>query len=442
MLTTLFRDVNSKAVMYRHAGGIYIPRLRFLDSLAFLIPLLRFIELEVVGYLYLTELLLMILLLPLLARYGRRLSDRMSLVFVGLLLIWLIAQVATDLIRATPFDDFARGWAKIVFTLINFCALYLLLYGKPKRLLLFAAGAALGDLISFFVSPDVRAAALPWKFGYGTGATWLLVLSAVAVHKGNARLRRFWPTAILLGASFLNIYMGFRSLGGIAFLTSCYLAFQAQRWNKGDPIRVKTRQWVILGTLLVFGAWGVLNLYEYSVRAGWLGEHALQKYEKQEAIGYGLLLGGRSEILVSSRAVLDSPLIGHGSWAKDCRYSTLLVELKQRAGYAGWEQDDCKIPSHSYIMGAWVEAGLIGAVFWIAILSFPIRVLTRLCFTRERLSPIVAFAAFFLIWNIMFSPFAAWARFMMPFYIVLLMSYLTKTRYSGVVNDRLSCTEL
>ena len=51
---------------------------------------------------------------------------------------------------------------------------------------------------------------------------------------------------------------------------------------------------------------------------------------------YGLLLGGRSEFLVSSLAVLESPVIGHGSWAKDCRYASLYVELKREAGYYPW----------------------------------------------------------------------------------------------------------
>lgn len=37
---------------------------------------------------------------------------------------------------------------------------------------------------------------------------------------------------------------------------------------------------------------------------------------------YGLLLGGSGV-----------PVIGHGSWVKDCRYASLYVELKREAGH-------------------------------------------------------------------------------------------------------------
>jgi O-antigen ligase len=80
------------------------------------------------------------------------------------------------------------------------------------------------------------------------------------------------------------------------------------------------------------------------------------------------------------------------------------------------------------VMGAWVEAGIMGAVFWIGVLSFPVRVLKQLYTTRDRLTPLVAFAVFLMTWDILFSPFAAWARVMVPFYIVLMVSYLPSTR--------------
>jgi O-antigen ligase len=139
----------------------------------------------------------------------------------------------------------------------------------------------------------------------------------------------------------------------------------------------------------------------------------------------GLLLGGRSEFLVSSLAVLESPVIGHGSWAKDCRYASLYVELKREAGYIpGAESETCLIPAHSHFMGAWVQAGVFGAVFWLWVLTLPVRTLARLYATRERLTPLVAFLAFLLLWDIFFSPFGGDRRFMTPFYIVLMMSYL------------------
>ena len=98
---------------------------------------------------------------------------------------------------ASAFHDYARGWAMIGFALINFCSLYLLLAGKPKRLVLFAAGAALGQIAGYFIAPNDYALEYPWKFGYGTGVSWLLVLLAVGLAR-DRRIGRLWPAAVLL----------------------------------------------------------------------------------------------------------------------------------------------------------------------------------------------------------------------------------------------------
>ena len=417
-----------------------LPSIGVLDAVAFLAPLLRFVQIDILGRLYLTDLLLAGLLLFLLLRSGRRLSARLPRTAILLLAVWLLAQVVTDLVRGSAFHDYARGWAMIGFTLINFCALYLLLTGKPKRLVLFAAGAALGQIVGYFIAPNDYALGDPWKFGYGTGVSWLLVLLAVGFATGQ-RMGSLWPSIVLLFVAALNIFMGFRSAGGIAFLAACYLAAQAVRGTRSTATRMRPRQLFVLGTVAALGAWGFLQLYEYSISAGWLGEEAQQKYAMQAAGKYGLVLGGRSEIMVSGLAVLESPVIGHGSWAKDCRYASLYVELKREAGYfPGEENEKCLIPAHSHLMGAWVQAGVLGAVFWVWVLTLPVRALTRLYTTRERLTPLVALLAFGLIWDIFFSPFAGERRFMTPFYIVLMMSYLptgTKrrpVRHAGLCN--------
>lgn len=412
------------AIPAKRSRAWSLPSIGVLDAIAFLAPLLRFVQIDVLGRLYLTDLLLAGLLLYLLIRSGRRLSARLPRTAILLLVVWLLAQVATDLIRGSAFHDYARGWSMIGFALINFCALYLLVAGKPKRLVLFAAGAALGQIAGYFIAPSEYGLGNAWKFGYGTGVSWLLVLLAIGLARGR-RLSRMRPAAVLLLVALLNIFMGFRSTGGIAFLTACYLALQAVRGTRSTATQIRPRQLFVLGAVAALGAWGVMQLYEYSVEGGLLGAEARQKYEMQTAGEYGLLLGGRSEFLVSSLAVLESPVIGHGSWAKDCRYASLYVELKREAGYIpGAESETCLIPAHSHFMGAWVQAGVLGAVFWLWVLTLPVRTLARLYATRERLTPLVAFLAFLLLWDIFFSPFAGDRRFMTPFYIVLMMGYL------------------
>ncbi len=98
------------------------------------------------------------------------------------------------------------------------------------------------------------------------------------------------------------------------------------------------------------------QVYAYLASSGQLGDKAQDKYEAQTRGKFGILAGGRPEVLVSWRAVLDSPILGHGSWAEDSKYSEMLKDLQLEAGYTEDEDvnnrlgrklpDSCTFPSH------------------------------------------------------------------------------------------------
>jgi hypothetical protein len=339
--------------------------------------------------------------------------------------LWLLGQVFTDLVQGTPFHDYSRGWAKIGFTVVNFCALFLLLNGRPRRIVLYAAGLAVGGLVEYFINPGIYAASHPWKFGYGVSVTWFLVLAAVAVA-GQGRIGWFSAISLIVGASIFNFYMEFRSLGGTLFLVAAYMAAQTVwRRRKTSLRRIRVHHAVILTAAVGIAAWGTLEIYGRAAESGLLGYEAQQLYERQATGAYGLLLGGRSETLTSIPAILDSPILGHGSWAKDCDYATLLIERMRELGYfPGEENEECLIPTHSHLLGAWVEAGILGAVFWTWVLSVTVRALLRSFEFQQRLTPLIAFVGFLLIWDILFSPYGASRRFVMPFFVIVIMMCL------------------
>lgn len=404
--------------------GPILCRIKMLDIIVFLIPTTQFFELKIVGRLFLSDMLLALILPILLLDYGQRLRARLPMIFISLALFWFFGQVATDIVLATVFSDYVRGWAKIVVTLINFCALYLLLYGHQRRLILYAVGLATGGLISYFVNPNLYAVDYPWKFGYGAPITWFLIFLATGIIKHRS-MGPYIASGIFVGAAALNIFKGFRSLGGICFLTGSYILLQAQWGARLASVRTRPRQMFLIGLVLVVSGVAVFWMYDSSARSGLLGKDAQEKYESQASGEFGLLLGGRSEVLVSSRAILDSPFLGHGSWAKDDQYSMLLTELRRQAGYiAGPEDEEGLIPAHSHLLGAWVEAGFLGAIFWVWVISIPARVLFRPHILMDHLTPLMVFFAFLLIWDILFSPYGAELRFMTPYYVVVMMTYL------------------
>jgi O-antigen ligase len=176
---------------------------------------------------------------------------------------------------------------------------------------------------------------------------------------------------------------------------------------------------------------GITGLYGYGASEGWLGDEARAKYLTQSSGNMGILLGARNEILASAQAIIDSPVIGHGSWAKDPKYADILVSALGQHGYEiQGESESDLIPSHSYIMGAWVEAGFVGAVFWLWALMLTARVLIATQGANSALAPLIAFVAFSLLWNIPFSHFGAEGRLYTAYDLSLMMFALTLSRSS------------
>ena len=388
-----------------------------LDILVFVIPCLLFAEVTIVGRLFAPELLMLALFPFFLLTRGRVLWTPLPRTIILLGLLWLIGLVMTDLIRDTPFNDYARGWAKIGFTLVNFSLLYMLLHDSARRLVIFAAGLAFGGILDYYISPGLLAEGDPWKFGLGAPLTLLLVVGAQRVF---ARRGRLAMPVILCAATAIHLAMGFRSLAGICFITAVYLFFQ---WRRTQPrFEVSPGRLAILVVLGVTASMAFVEAYGFAARTGMLGTDAQRKYEVQAANRYGLILGGRTEILVAIVAIADSPIIGHGSWAKDAEYAALLFELKGYGARARMASRGKRlIPSHSYLFGAWMEAGILGAVFWFAVLWLVVRVAAHLHQMPGPLTPLIAFVCFILLWDVLFSPYGAIGRIFVPYYLVVLL---------------------
>jgi len=398
----------------------------FLDVLAFLIPATSFIEVKIIGRLLGPDMLLaaMIPFLLLLRKHREvELVDRFCRTFIMFAGIWFFGQVITDLIRQTPFEDWSRGWSKILFTMVNFWSLWMLLDGRPRRIVLFSIGLALGDVLTYFFNRSEYAVFYPWKFGYGIAASMSILLLATAIYRQSFS-RRMLAFIILGGIGLVNLLMGFRSLGTLLFMTALFLIISSsikQIDRNFRPLRkLKVAFFIMIVSISGLTAYG---LYSTLAEGGFLGEQARDLYETQNQGVYGLLGGGRSEILSSAIAIKDSPILGHGSWAKNCQYTDILIEMKRKLGYvAGAENDDCLIPSHSIIMGAWVEAGILGAFVWVWVGLVTVKVLNSVYQKDVKLAPLVVFYAFALIWNLIFSPFASFMRYTVPFHFVTIIA--------------------
>ena len=220
--------------------------------------------------------------------------------------------------------------------------------------------------------------------------------------------------------------MDFRSLGGILFLTFVFLVIHTFLNLRVSKTQGKRKQRYILFVIgLILSGWAVITIYSRAAESGLLGYEARLIFELQSAGVYGVFLGGRSEFLASTAAIMDSPILGHGSWAKDCQYTDILMETKRRLGYFPDAQyDNCLIPTHSILLGAWVDAGLLGAVLWLWVGFITAKALIFVIQNNVKFMPLIVFFGFVQLWDLAFSPYGAGRRFTTTFFIVITIMIL------------------
>ena len=375
---------------------------------------------EAIGQVYLSELALAGLLPFLLFLRGGLLRNRAMLVGLALAATWLAAQVASDVVRETDFRDYARGWANIALFVVDICSLYLLLHGSRRRFVLFALGLALGKILSPWLMPVQFADEYPWKFGIGSGVTLLAALAASWRPIDRVPVLAVAP---LLAVSAYSLVVGFRSMFACGLLACAYAV--AQRLLPGQPAGARTAPaflrvaGFLAGSLLV--GLSTLEIYRLAANAGFLDERSTLTFERQSQGEFGLLPGGRSAIFAAVPAILDSPVIGHGSKAKNPDYASRILDAR-RFGYEPTPMPTWHtglIPTHSMLLGTWVEAGVLGSFFWFWFSLLIVATLANLCRSREPLSVLIFYLGVTQLWHILFSPFGGDARLTTAFTLCL-----------------------
>ena len=114
----------------------------YVEIFIFLVGLGSTIKFSLGGDVFLADILLS-LVIPFFLRNIRLIKFRGAagglLVLGGL---WLLNQMITDLYRGSPFEDWSRGWAKILFFFLNAFSLALVSGGRIRPLLCFLVGSA------------------------------------------------------------------------------------------------------------------------------------------------------------------------------------------------------------------------------------------------------------------------------------------------------------
>ena len=417
------------------------------DVAAFLIPSLGFFEIDLIGKLYSAEIFFFLLFCFLAPKRAAILKDKWPSRVILFGVLWLVAQIVSDWVNQTEYVDYARGLSKIAFIIINFSAIYMLINGHERRIFLFGFGAAAGLYLSFVMGSDTFASIQDqWKFGSALPLAMIAGLGG-SLFSGTSGKRVLGPAVIFFGIGVFSLLLNFRSFSGICLMVGAFLLVRKLFLGDGQKrshrgVKAKLVFAVALAFFVMAGA-GILRVYSDLAQSGLMGQIAQEKYEDQAAAGgSSLFISARFENIIGISAIREAPFLGRGSWAKDTQDK--LGEILDRLNMAGYDFPDYLynspyIPLHSHIFAAWVEAGILGAVFWALILFLIGIAISRLLAESSRLDVYVTFLCFNLGWDILFSPMAGNRRFMVAFAIVVLILFVEQSRkYMASSQNQLS----
>jgi hypothetical protein len=158
--------------------------------------------------------------------------------------------------------------------------------------------------------------------------------------------------------------------------------------------------------------------YVYAAPRGILGEMQQKKFTAQTQTEYGaspigLVLAGRTETVALLIAGIENPIFGLGSWPvlSDYYYKAVAFTgdakaIKRLLADGGGGRSS----GHSRILGAWVTAGIFGAVFWLYLAFIVFKVMLRLIRDETLLSAWYIPTCIFFYWHWAFSPIGTGAR--------------------------------
>ncbi|MCE0537760.1 hypothetical protein LWF15_19900 [Kineosporia rhizophila] len=384
----------------------------------FLLGLIAFLHFDVLGEVYVVELILSGIIINEMIRRRKDGRGTRRAAFVKYIPKWspmiLYAIIVVQLFRSPELLPAAKGFLLYAFFLINVSGLVILLRDDERKARQLVYGFICSVPLSFVVQPNAYMLGDPWKFAFALPA---MLLVATLCWKAS----RMWMASLALaGVGFISMILNARSTGGI-----CIAAALVVLMYGAESVTLRAYAKTVLTPALLIVAVSGYMVYAHLANSGQLGIEMQWKYNTQSEGDLGVLAGGRPEVFYTSAALIHDPLIGYGykpeltddlsQSARDSMLDLGYRSLALRSPHPGVD-----LPTHSYIFGAWVMFGLAGLVFWLGIMKHLARNLQTVVRSRRGSMPLCVLLAGLTSWNVFFSPFGSTSRMLAAMAIVVI----------------------
>jgi hypothetical protein len=297
---------------------------------------------NLIGEMYVGEILL--LQIALLSMIGKRregaVRNPVFATFVQLAVLMLAGYIISDIYRDTHAGQFLRGWARVIVQTLDFVCLATVVLRDKRYFWYFVLGISVGALIQLQIRGVSMMDVAGWKFGYSTPIAY-----------GLGAISYFMPVKLaalaFAGLGAWNILMDFRIAGVICLIVAATLWYRAAGSNRltvGQMLRM----------VMVFAT-------AVSIAALLLITTEKEFGSRREQSNIGRAAG----IMVAGWGVLESPLIGYGSWPSDPRLVSLYRSEVLEDGGAKDNKVYNTFSAHSQVLQAWIEGGILAVFFWL-----------------------------------------------------------------------------
>lgn len=336
------------------------------------------------------------------------------------LMFMLVNQIISDMYNNTPYTDYLRGWSVIIFSIISVTFLVRHLSSNRKNIIPFLFSLFIVRL--FFGKAELDIGMIEensnfFKIRFVSFINLGMLILGYILFR--ARKERFVYLVYFMYA-LLCFALDARSNGLIFISTAMLLFIKSKRikFSKGKVIVLS----IMVSIVFYIGYVCYVNKVIYD---GFGGSNAKIQISKMTNPynPFELLFHGRVAVVIASYAVMDKPLLGHGSWAKDKtgKYSKLLEELTETSIY---NDHGGVIPNHSLLIGTWLFSGILGFLGVCYLLVFLIKEFFKIYKSKyiSPILPVLTVLTMDMCWAMMFSPYGL-LRTTFPLFAALIVIY-------------------
>lgn len=387
------------------------------NLLVFLIGLLSLIQVRVVGTFGIAE-LIAIAAFPFIKPFkiiqkNKRVKKMMVLLFLG-----IIGLIFANLYNNIGLKNSFKGvfFLTVFFIVIPFA--YWLLNNNYRRILYYAAGLALSNILSFLFFPTSALQSMLEISGSSAANlmdVWFIYFlqPTAVIIAGLLYFKNKKKSSILFIIFFavFSLVKGSRNIFLIWSIASMILLIigDLTEINKVHKFKRIKSSLPFLIVLLFISLFGIKNAYQSFAEDGSLGERAKKKFMQQNYESGSLgILSSRIEFIIGLEAIYERPIIGYGSYPLDKKrlkelvYSKYKIELPHSILLTRKE----RLSGHSHLLNSYIYGGVLGVFFWLYAFSLVILFLRKYLFYDIKMVSFLIILIISWFWDFFFSPFA------------------------------------